>query len=101
MPEEKIVVRADIELRDLIPGYLENRKKDVQAIHRALEDGDYETIQRLGHSMKGSGGGYGFDAITELGGLLEESANASDDREVEVHVSRLENFLDSLDVVYE
>lgn len=101
MSEERTVVSADIELQDLIPGYLESRERDVSAISAALEQGDYETIQRLGHSMKGSGGGYGFDVITDLGGLLEEAAKASDDPGIKIQVSRLKEFLSSLEVVYE
>ncbi len=38
--------------------------------------GDYATIRTLGHQMAGTGGGYGFDPITEIGGALEESALA-------------------------
>ena len=57
----------DEDLGDLIPGYLENRKKDVVEILNCLNRRDYETIRSLGHKMKGSGGGYGFDTITEIG----------------------------------
>jgi HPt (histidine-containing phosphotransfer) domain-containing protein len=101
MPGQRRVVTADAELADLIPGYLENRGRDVGTISEALEQGDYQTIQRLGHSMKGSGGGYGFDAITELGGLLEKAADDSDDKKINYLVYQLKEFLDSLEVVYE
>ena len=50
---------ADNDLADLIPGFLENRHKDV-AIQEAIEQGNYETIRVLGHTMKGAGGGYGL-----------------------------------------
>ena len=68
---EKMVVQVDPELEDLIPGYLENRHSDVQSILAALERGDCETIRVLAHSMKGSGGGYGFDAITDISGDID------------------------------
>jgi HPt (histidine-containing phosphotransfer) domain-containing protein len=54
----RIIIHADIDLEDLIPGFLENRHKDIIEIESLLASGDYETTQRLGHSMKGAGGGY-------------------------------------------
>ena len=60
---KNIVVVMDPELEELIPNYLENRHRDVQSIVDARVQGDFEAIRLLAHSMKGSGGGYGFDAI--------------------------------------
>lgn len=51
--------------------------------------------------MKGTGSGYGFDAITELGGRLEKAAVAGDRAEMEQVVRELEHYLDHLEVVYE
>jgi HPt (histidine-containing phosphotransfer) domain-containing protein len=56
---EVIVIHADKDLEDLIPEFLDNRRSDVESIRGALANDDYETIRVLGHSMKGSGGGYG------------------------------------------
>ena len=64
--DERIVVRIDKDLEDLIPGYIKNRHNDIESMHTALESGDFENIRILGHSMKGSGGGYGFDEITTI-----------------------------------
>jgi hypothetical protein len=72
--EEKILVHVDPDLMDLIPEYLENMKGNIRSILNALEKGDYETIRILSHSMKGSGGGYGFDPITHIGRFIEEAA---------------------------
>ena len=59
-PAEIIIAHLDPDLRDLIPGHLENRQKDVTTIKNALKAADFGKIRVLGHSMKGSGGGYGF-----------------------------------------
>ena len=63
-PADKIVVHVAPVLAPRIPTYLENRQKDIQSIQAALAQGDYATIMRLGHGMKGSGGSYGFHHIT-------------------------------------
>jgi hypothetical protein len=56
--DERIVVRADPDIADLIPGFLENRRRDVDKMREALTQGEYETIRVLGHSMKGAAGGH-------------------------------------------
>ena len=43
-PIEKIIVQVDSDLEDLIPGYLENRNKDIESITEALRQNDFETI---------------------------------------------------------
>ena len=46
----------------------------------------------LGHSMKGSGEGYGFDTISEIGRFLEEAAKKkrqASDREMDAKTINL------------
>ncbi len=99
-PDEKIVVNVDSDIEDLIPGFLENRQEDVKSIYDALEKEDYETIRILGHSMKGAGGGYGFDEITDIGRSIEESAEDKNQEEVKKWVINLSNYLDRIEIVY-
>ncbi|MBT4510907.1 MAG: Hpt domain-containing protein [Chloroflexi bacterium] len=97
----KIIVRVDEDLDDLIPGFLDNRHKDVETMKDAIASGDYETICVLGHSMKGSGGSYGFDAITDIGTLLETAAKDEDSLELQRWVNELSVYLGRVEVVYE
>ena len=96
----KIIVHVDNDLADLIPGYLANRKKDIITIHDALEKKDMETIRIIGHSMKGSGGGYGFDTITDIGLLMEKAAKEGRDEDIRLQVERLEDYLRQVKIVY-
>ena len=80
MEEHTTVVYVDEDLADLIPEFLENRRRDVEQIKRLIQEGKYEELARLGHTMKGSGGGYGFTEISEIGQAIEE-AGARGDRE--------------------
>lgn len=97
----KIIVHVDAELEDLIPGFLENRRNDIKSMLEALKQGDYETIRILGHSMKGAGGGYGFDAITDIGASLEQSAKEKNPEEIRKRVDELSTFLEHVEVRYE
>ena len=97
---EKITVRVDSSIEDLIPIFLKGRQKDIKEILHALEQGDFETVLFSGHNMKGSGGGYGFDYITEIGFKLELAAKARDVEEIRRQVCEIINYLDKIEIIY-
>ncbi len=98
--EGKIVVEADEDLEELIPGYLQNIRSDVKTMRDALAIEDFETVRSIGHSTKGSGGGYGFDAITDMGASLEIAGKESSAEVAEKSLNELDHFLDVVEVVY-
>ena len=95
---EKIRIHVDPDIADLIPGFLENRRKDITAMQAALEQGDFETVRVLGHSMKGAGGGYGFDAITDIGAALEQAAKDRNRESIGKSLRDLSSYLDRVEV---
>ncbi len=97
---DRFIVRIDRDLEDIVPVFLTNRKKDLLTIRIALAEQDFKTIQTLGHRMKGDGGGYGFDKISEIGGVMELAAERHDHPAVERHTAELEDFLARVTVVY-
>ncbi|MGH7918137.1 MAG: Hpt domain-containing protein [Candidatus Binataceae bacterium] len=97
---EKTVVQVDSDLSDLIPGFLARKRDDARLARDAVERGDYDTLARLGHRMKGEGGGYGFDAITDFGAALEEAAQHQDAATASQCAERLATYLDTVEVVY-
>ncbi len=99
--QEKIKVSVDPEIMDLIPGFLSNREKDIRSMLEALENGDYETIRTLGHSMKGSGGGYGFDVIGDIGLSIEQEAIDRNIDGIRRDIKELAAYLDRIEVVCE
>jgi len=98
--DDKIIIKVDPDLADLIPEYLGNRRQDVESITSALVSGDFESIRITGHSLKGSGGGYGFPGLTDIGNEIEKSAVLKDAKNVSVWVGELTSYLDRLEVVY-
>ncbi|MDH5542713.1 MAG: Hpt domain-containing protein [Nitrospinota bacterium] len=95
-----IIIKADPDLADLIPAYLENRQKDVGILKDAVSQKDFEVIKITGHSMKGSGGGYGFEGLTKIGGAIEESAKNSDLAAITSHIEELVSYLARIEVKY-
>lgn len=98
---DETVVYVDIDLEDLIPEFMENRKNDVTLINQHLQNGEIEEIMRLGHSMKGSGGGYGFDKITEIGAAMEDAAKVGNLEEISQANAELNNFLQKVKIVWQ
>ncbi len=97
---EKIVVTVDPDFETLVPSYLENRQCDLHRIEAALEEGDYSTIESLGHNMKGSGGTYGLQDITDIGLVLERAAKEGNLPKIQQSIAALRNYLEHLEVVY-
>jgi HPt (histidine-containing phosphotransfer) domain-containing protein len=100
MSDEKIVVKIDPDLEDLIPGFLTNRAKDLTSLRAALEAENYQTIQSIGHSLKGVGGGYGFTEMSELGAAIEKAAKNRAFTELKPLVERYGKYLNAVEVVY-
>jgi HPt (histidine-containing phosphotransfer) domain-containing protein len=84
-----------------VPGFLASRRRDIDTITVALEHSDYDNIRSLGHNMKGSGAGYGFNRITEIGASLEEAAVRRAADEIRARSVELVRYLDRLHVEYE
>ncbi len=51
--------------------------------------------------MKGSGGGYGFETITDIGMLMEKAAKEGCDKDISLQVKRLEDYLRQVEIVYD
>ena len=99
--EEKIIVHVDADLEPIIPRFFELRHEDVEAINDNLEKADYEMIMRIGHSMKGAGGGYGFDYISEIGAVIEMASKEKNREDIRRWVDKLSIYLEKVEVVYD
>ena len=97
---KSLIVHVESFLEDLIPEFLEDRKVDVESMTAACGQGDYEAIWTLGHDMKGSGSGYGFEAISDLGRSIERSAVEQNSLKIRALVGALSQYLERVEVVY-
>lgn len=95
------VVRIPAELERLVPGYLERRRAEVRELREATAGGDLRALEQFGHALMGTGGGYGFERLTELGRDLESRAAEDDLEECARLVEAVADYLDRVEVVYE
>jgi HPt (histidine-containing phosphotransfer) domain-containing protein len=98
--EEKIVIHVGRDLQDIIPAFLDQRSRDISSIRAALERRDFDSIRIRGHSMKGSGGGYGFETISEIGAALEKAASAANVAGIQSRLDELKSHLARVQVVF-
>ncbi len=92
-------VRVAGELRDLIPRFLANRRSELARLRQAAAQGDLGEARRIGHVLKGAGGGYGFDEITRIGAEIERHAAAGED--VRALVEELGEYLELVEITFE
>ena len=60
---------------------------------------DFESVIILGHNMRGSGGAYGFQAITDICASLQQAAESADNAESRKLAGELSRYLDSVETV--
>jgi len=63
----------DPELREIAAEFVQTLHGQLGKMRTAWREGDYETLARLAHALKGSGGSAGFPALTQPAKLLEEA----------------------------
>ncbi|MCY2973117.1 MAG: PAS domain S-box protein [Planctomycetota bacterium] len=61
----------DPEMAELVTEYVESFPGTVTRIKQTLEERCFEELGRIAHQLKGSGGGYGFPAISDAAAQLE------------------------------
>ncbi len=75
---DPVRLRPSRKFADRIPAYLQSCRLNVISMRDALDRADFETVVFLGHQMRGSGGMFGFQAITDIGAGLQAAAEAGD-----------------------
>jgi len=95
---DTILVRANPQLASRIPAYLQNCRQNGIAMLDALDRVDFETVKYLGHQMRGSGGAFGFQAITDICAELQQAAESADTDASRKWVGELSNYLDRVEI---
>lgn len=97
---EPIVTQCSKDLEPVIPRYLARRREEIGRLRASLAAGDYQALRLIGHSLKGSGGGYGFPALSDFGARIERAALAAEAAALDSAVTEYSDYLDRLQVVF-
>ena len=96
---DPILVRTNPRFADRVPAYLQHCRENAITMLDALARVDFETVIFLGHQMSGSGGAFGFQAITDLGAALQQAAESADTDASRKLVGELSSYLDRVETI--
>ncbi len=63
----------DPDMLEIVQEFAAELPRRVEDLQSCLASGELDQLQTLAHQLKGAGGGYGFGAITDAAGLLEQA----------------------------
>ncbi len=101
MNSDEIRLIIDKDLEELVPDYVSSIISDLKSILHLIGEGDFETVRTLAHRMKGSGGGYGIQQITDKGLIMENAAIEKKSQLIEQTAESLIEYLQTIEIKYE
>lgn len=97
----RYLVHVAPEMSELIPFLMDAMQKDLEMMRRALEQKDFPTLRRFGHSHKGFGSTYGFEYISVVGRKIQNAADSRNAGVLDGLLTSLGDYLERVDIVYE
>jgi HPt (histidine-containing phosphotransfer) domain-containing protein len=94
------IVEIDKDIDDLIPNFLNNRKKDLDEFEALLKDKNFNQICLEAHNFKGTSGSYGFFNAQELGIALEKASIEKDVTKAKSLIDELKEYFSNLQIIY-
>ena len=75
--------------------YINHTSKELVSIMEDLETKSFDSLRTFGHNIKGSGGMYGFNEVTEIGAVIEAAAKDEDMALIKSNLKDFDLFLKS------
>ena len=73
--------------------YIKHTTKELAKIQEDIDNILIDSLRTFGHNIKGSGGMYGFEEVTNLGTKIEASAKVNDRNKIKLLLEELSDFL--------
>lgn len=73
MERIRSIYEDDPDMLEIVREFVSDAERRAEELEDHLQCGDWASLQTLAHQLKGAGGGYGFDVITERAAALEAS----------------------------
>lgn len=96
----KSIVEIDADLQDLVPQFVENRKKDIETLRQLVQKDDLEAISQLAHKIKGAAAGYGFNELSDLAAQMEKASKKNENAPLPGLVQRMETHFFNIEIQF-
>ena len=83
----------DDEWAEMQEMYINHTSKELAKIQGDIDTVEIDLLRTFGHNIKGSGGMYGFEEVTNFGSEIEVSAKANDRNKIKTLLDELSSFL--------
>ena len=83
----------DDEWAEMQEMYINHTFKELNSIKENINSVTFDSLRTFGHNIKGSGGMYGFNEITEMGAIIESAAKDENMGQIKSNLDKLEIFL--------
>jgi len=97
----KKVITIDKDLEDLVPTYIESRKKELIKLNELYSQGAIKEITVIAHKLAGNAGGYGLQELTDIGRRMEAAGNAQEKEKIKVEIENVRLYLDQIEIKFE
>ena len=85
----------DDEWAEMQEMYINHTFKELNTIKENMSPPSFDSLRTFGHNIKGSGGMYGFNEITNMGAEIESASKQENLEEIKSNLDKLEVFLKS------
>jgi HPt (histidine-containing phosphotransfer) domain-containing protein len=97
---EPNVVRVDEMLKDLIPLFMQNRRKEIAQMEDMYAKQDFEGFARYGHQLKGVSFNYGYQKLGELGVSIEAAGKEKNLPAIRHIIDDITDYLETVEVIF-
>lgn len=97
---DKVIIEIDEDLKDLVPQFIENRKKDIVTLQNLVANNEFDSIAQLSHKIKGAAAGYGFKNLSDLAAKMEVAAKENNHQTANQLAQDIENHFSNIEVRY-
>lgn len=84
----------DPDFAELVEFFVDSMPERQAAMREAFGAGDFDSLRVTAHQLKGAGGGYGFDGVSERSAALEQACSDAGPQQIMAAMQDLLSYLD-------
>ena len=97
LPEIVSTFETDPVMAEVLPEFIADLPEQVASLNKLLDEGNLASLEEAVHQLKGAGGSYGFEGLTNVAAIAERSLKAGASIEtIKSQVESLVSFIESV-----